>query len=150
MSKNPFNLDERDVAIVRRISTILYFITVYALVGVLLYREFVLHQAIEEFQDIAIITTFNVIVFLGALLFTSGGINPRKIKLRWIIAGYLGFVLIGFVFTIFKDTILLGQELSLTQVVDYFLTVLKVSGLLALVWGLLAYLGSRRVDKQIE
>jgi hypothetical protein len=150
MKKGLFRLDERDLDILRRICTTMYIITVYALMGAQLYRQFVLHQAIEEHEDIAVIIVFNVIVFLGSLLYISGGVDPRKIKLRWIMAGYVGFVLLGFAFTVFKYRILLGQELGLTQVVDYFFTVVKVSGLLALVLGLLAYLGSRRVEKQIE
>jgi len=150
MKKGPFRLDERDLDILRRICTTMYIITMYALMGVQLYRQFVLHQAIEEHEDIAVIIAFNVIVFLGSLLYFSGGVAPQKMKLRWIMAGYAGFVLLGFAFTAFKYRILLGQELGLTQVVDYFFTVVKVSGLLALVLGLLAYLGSRRVEKQIE
>jgi hypothetical protein len=148
--KGSLNLDERDINIVRKICTTLYLITLYSLIGVQLYRQFVLHQAIEEHEDIAIIIAFNVVVFLGSLLYISGGVNPQKVKLRRIIAGYVGFVLIGFIFTVFKYTILLGQELSLMQVVNYFFTVLKVSGLLAIAWGLLAYLGNRRIEKQIE
>ena len=150
MKKGPFRLDERDLDILRRICTTMYFITMYALMGVQLYRQFVLHQAIAEHEDIAVIIAFNVIVFLGALLYISGGVDPRKMKLRWIMVGYAGFVLLGFAFTVFKYRMLLGQKLGLTQVVDYFFTVVKVSGLLALVLGLLAYLGSRGVEKRIE
>ncbi len=150
MKKGPFRLDERDLDILRRICTTMYIITMYALMGVQLYRQFVLHQAIEEHEDIAVIIAFNVIVFLGSLLYIRGGVDRRKMKLRWVLAGYGGFVLLGFAFTVFKYRILLGQELGLTQVVDYFFTVVKVSGLLALVLGLLVYLGSRRIEKQIE
>lgn len=149
MSKIPFNLDERYVNTVCKICAVLYMITVYSLIGILSYRQFVLHQETREFNDIAILTTFNIIVFLGSLLFISGGVNPRKMKRRWIIAGYGGFVLIGFIFTVFKYTVLLGQKLSLAQVVDYFLTVAWISGALALVLGLLAYLGNKRIEKQI-
>ena len=149
-NKRPLNLDERDINIVHKICTTLYLITLYSLIGAQLYRQFVLHQAIEEHEDIAIIIAFNVIVFLGSLLYISGAVDPQKVKLRWIVAGYVGFVLLGFTFTIFKYTIFLGQELSLRQVANYFFTVLKISGLLAIAWGLLAYLGSRRIERQIE
>ena len=150
MKKGPFRLDERNLDVLRRVCTTMYIITMYALMGVQLYRQFVLHQAIEEHEDIAVIIAFNVIVFLGSLLYISGVVDPRKMKLLWIAAGYAGFVLLGFAFTVFKYRILLGQELGLTQVLDYFFTVVKVSGLLALPLGLIAYLGSRRVEKQIE
>jgi hypothetical protein len=152
MRKNPFKfkVDERDLNNLHKVCTILYIITIYSLMGVISYRQFVLHQPHEEWDDIAIIMTVNVIVFIGSLLYIGGSINPKKIKLRKLIAGYIGFVLFGLVFTIFKYTVLLGQELSLVQVWDYFLTILKITGILAIVLGILAYLGSRRIEKQIE
>lgn len=150
MSRRPFNLDERTVKIVLRICATLYAITIYSLIGVMSYRQFVLHQAIKEFQDMAIIVTFNVVAMIGSALYFVGGFAIKKTRLRWIIAGYVGFVLIGFAFTIFKYTVLLDQKLSLNQVVNYFFTVLKITGLLAIVWCLIAYLGNRRIEKQIE
>lgn len=150
MSRRPFNLDERTIKIVLRICATLYAITIYSLIGVMSYRQFVLHQAIKEFQDMAIIVTFNVVAMIGSALYFVGGFAIKKTRLRWIIAGYVGFVLIGFAFTIFKYTVLLDQELSLNQVVSYFFTVLKITGLLAIVWCLIAYLGNRRIEKQIE
>ena len=150
MGKNPFNLDERGINIFRKICTTLYFITLYSLIGVHLYRQFVLHQPSREWNDIAIIITFNVIVLLGSVLYLIGNVNPKKIKLCYIIAGYLGFFLIGFAFTIFKYTVLLGQELSLKQVLNCFFIDLRISGILVIVLGILAYLGSRRIEEQIE
>jgi hypothetical protein len=150
MGQRPFNLDERDRDIFRKVCTTMYIITIYALMGVLLYQQFVLHQPTEEWSDIANITVFNVIVCIGSLLYLGGNVDPRKIKPAYILAGYAGFVLIGLAFTIFKYTILLGQELGLVQVVDYFFTVLKVSGVLVIGWGILAYFGSKRIEKQIE
>ena len=150
MSKKSFKLDERELDIFRKICTTMYIITLYSLMGVISYRQFVLHQPTGEWDDIANITVFNVIVCLGSFLYLGGNINPRKIKSGYIIVGYVGFVLFGLAFTVFKYTILLGQELGLTQVVDYFFTVLKISGILVIGWGLLAYFGSKRIEKQIE
>ena len=150
MSKKPFRIDERDLDIFRKVCTTLYIITIYALVGIQLYRQFVLHQPRKDWNDIAIILTLNIIVCLGALLYVKGGISLKKTKLVYVIAGYAGFVLLGLAFTIFKYTVLLDQELSLMQVWDYLFTVVKISGLLVLGWGLLAYLGNRRIEKQIE
>ena len=150
MKKGPLNLDERHIGIVRQVCTTLYFITLYSLIAVQLYRQFVLQQEIKEHQDIAIIIAFNVLALLGSVLYLSGSFSPRKLKWRWIISGYLVFVVIGLGFTIFKYTVLLGQDLSWARVADYLLVVLEVSGLLALGLGLLAYLGYRRIDKQIE
>ncbi len=150
MAKGPLRLDERETNVFRNIGTTLYIITLFSLIGIQLYRQFVLGQPQQEWDDIAMLISLNVIALLGSVLFLSGAINPKKIKLPYIIAGYLGFVLLGFAFTIFKYTVLLDQGLTLGQVGDYFLIVLKISGILVLVWGVLAYLGSRRLDKQIE
>jgi heme/copper-type cytochrome/quinol oxidase subunit 3 len=150
MNKGPFRLDEREMNVFRSICTTLYFITLYSLIGIQMYRQFALGQPQQEWNDIAMLIAVNVIVLLGSALFLSGAINPRKVKLSYIIVGYLGFVLLGFAFTIFKYTVLLDQGLTLRRIADYFFTVLKISGILVLVWGILAYLGSRRLEKQIE
>jgi hypothetical protein len=86
---------------------------------------------------------------LGLTLYLTGVINPRKIKLRYLLAGYALFVLVGFLFTIFKYTVLLGQDINLAQVWSSLSTVVIISGILVLALGLLAYLGNRRIDKQI-
>lgn len=150
MSKRYFIFDEREVTTFLKLCTILYIITLFSLMIMQLYRQFVLEQPQREWNDIAMVITVNVLVILGSVLYLTGSVNPKKIKLRYILAGYGGFVLIGFLFTIFKYTVLLGEDLTLKQVVDYFWTVLVISGILVLVWGLLAYLGSRRIEKQIE
>ncbi len=150
MSRRRFNLDERGTSIVRRISTVLYIFTLYALIGIQLYRQFVLHQPRKDWQDIAVIITINAIAWIGSLLYLSGVINPTKIKPAHLLVGYLSFVLIGFLFTIFKYTVLLGQALELGEVLDYLFIVIKVSAGLLIVWALLAYIGSKRIEKQIE
>ena len=150
MSKRFLNLDERGMGIMRQISTVLYVITLYSLVAVQLYRQFALHQPNEEWNDIAIIITFNVIVWIGAVLYLTGLVNPKKMKMRSLIAGFIGFVLIGFAFTVFKYSVLLHQRLVMSHVVDYLLTVIKISAFLVITWGLIAYLGNLRMEKQIE
>lgn len=150
MSRTPFNLDERSIGIVRKISTVLYILTIYSLIGVQLYRQFALKQPTEAWEDIAIIITFNAVVWVGAVLYLSGVVNPKNINLRYLLAGYLGFILIGLVFTVFKYNVFESQPLSMDQVLEYLLIIVKVSGILAIVLGLLAYLGSRRVEKTLE
>ena len=150
MSKRFLNLDERGMGIIRQISTVLYVITLYSLIAVQLYRQFALHQSNEEWNDIAIIITFNVIVWLGVVLYLTGLVNPRNVKLRYLIAGFIGFVLIGFAFTVFKYSVLLQQKLVMRHVLDYLLTVIKISAFLVISWGLIAYLGNLRMEKRIE
>jgi heme/copper-type cytochrome/quinol oxidase subunit 3 len=150
MHKLPFNLDEREMNDFRNICTIMYIITLFALMSIQLYRQFVLYQPQQEWNDIAMLMTINVIVLLGAVLYLTGAVNPKKIRRSYLIAGYVGFVLLGFAFTVFKYTVILGQQIGLVQVWDYLLTVILISGVLAFALGILAYLGSRRIDKQIE
>jgi hypothetical protein len=150
MSKQLFKTDERGKHIARQISTIMYIITIYSLIGFQLYRQFALNQPSEEWNDIAILISFNVIVWLGSLLYFSGVFNPKVVRIRYIVIGFTGFVILGLAFTIFIYTVLLGQTLSIKQITDYFFTVLKISALLVAFWGFLAYLGSKRVEKQIK
>jgi hypothetical protein len=94
--------------------------------------------------------TANILFLFGLTLYLIGAINPREIKLPNILVGYALFVLVGFLFTIFKYAVLLGQEINLLQVWDSLSTVVIISGILMLALGLLAYLGNRRIDKQIS
>ena len=150
MSKKLFNIDEREMNTFRKICTTMYIITIYTLMAILAYRQYVLGQPHQQWDDIALLTAFNVIVLLGAALYLTGGINPVKIKFRYIIAGYLGFVLLGFGYTIFKYAVLQGLNVNLAFAFDKLKTIIVISGLLVLGWGFLAYLGSRRLEKRIE
>lgn len=149
MSNTPLNLDERNVNIILRICTVLYILTLAALIFTQLYRQFVLHQATQEWQDIANIIVLNLIVLFGSVLYL-GGVTPQKVKLRHILVLYAGFVLIGVIFTIFKYAILLGQKVSLVEVRNYLLIVSVICGALIAVWSLLAYLGKKRIEKRLE
>ncbi len=150
MSKAPFNPDEREQNVFRNLVTALYFVTLAALIGMQLYRQFVLGQPSEEWDDIALLITFNVLFLLGGGLYLSGTVNLKNIKTRHIVIGYTVFVLFGLVFTIFKYGVLLGQDVGLAQVWDYILIILPITAVLLTGWGLLAYLGYRRIEKQLE
>ncbi len=84
------------------------------------------------------------------MLYLSGVVNPKVVRIRYLIVGFTGFVLLGLAFTIFKYSILLEQTLSVRQLLDNFFTVLKISALLIGFWGLLAYLGNKRMEKRIR
>lgn len=150
MSKRFLKLDERENRIVRRISSVLYIVTLYSLIGIQLYRQFVLNQPSEEWNDIAILISINAIVWIGSLLYLSGIVNPQVVRIRYLIFGFTGFVLLGLAFTIFKYSILLEQTLSVRQLLDTFFTVLKISAVLIGFWGFLAYLGNKRMEKRIR
>jgi hypothetical protein len=150
MNKKPFNLDERETNTFRSVCTLLYLLTIFSLMIIQLYRQFVLNQPQEAWNDIAMLLTVNILALLGLTLYLTGVINPRRIKLRDILIGYALFVLVGFLFTIFKYAVLLGQEINLAQVWSYLSTVVIISGIIVLALALLAYLGNRRIDKQIS
>jgi hypothetical protein len=150
MKKKPFRLDERNLNIFRKICTTLYLLTIYTLIGIISYRQFVLHQPNEEWNDIAMLLTINILATLGAYLFATGVVDIRKFKFHHILIGFTGFVAIGITFTITKYAVILGQDLSWGDVWEYLWIVVKISGLLALGLGFLAFLGSRRIEKLIE
>ena len=150
MPNRPFSLDEREQNVYRSLITWLYFITLTVLIAMQLYRQFALDQPMEQWNDIALLITFNVLFLLGGGLYLSVALNLRKIKARYIVIGYAAFVLIGLLFTIFKYALLLGQDVGLEQIWDYFLIVAPITAVLLIFWGLLGYLGHRRVEKQIE
>jgi hypothetical protein len=150
MDKRPFNFDERETNTFRSVCTVLYLLTLFSLIIIQLYRQFVLNQPQEAWNDIAMLLTVNILGMLGLTLYLTGVVNPRRIKLCYLLVGYALFVLIGLLFTIFKYTVLLGQEFNLGQVWSYLSIVVIISGILVLALGLLAYLGNRRIDRQIS
>lgn len=148
MSKAPFNMDERNMTVVLRVSGVMYYLTLMALVIILLYRQFVLDQPLEAYQDIANILTVNVLVFIGLILYL-GGISVPRMTIRSVVAFYLGFVTLGFAFTMFKYTVLLGEPLSISMFLENLFVVSSICGILVLIWALLAYIGNRRIEKKI-
>lgn len=150
MRKRLFNLDERERNICRNLIAVLYFITLAVLIGMQLYRQFVLGQPSEQWNDIALLITSNVLFLLGGGFYLSGTVNLKNIKIRNIVIGYTVFVLVGLLFTIFKYAVLLGQHVGLEQVWDYFLIILPITAVLMIGWGLLGYLGHQRMEKQLE
>ena len=150
MSKQFSKIDEREKRIVRRVSSFLYILTLYSLIGFQLYRQFVLNQPSEEWNDIAILISINAIVWIGSVLYLSGVFNPKVVRMRYLIVAFTGFVILGLAFTIFKYSVLLDQTLSMRQILDTGFMVVKISALLTVFWGILAYLGNKRIEKRIR
>ena len=150
MRKRLFILDERERIVFRDLIAVLYFITLAVLIAMQLYRQFVLNQPLGQWNDMALLITFNILFLLGGGLYLSGTVNLKKIKARYIVIGYAVFVLLGLLFTIFKYAVFLKQDVRLEQVWDYFLIILPITAVLVIAWGLLGYLGYRRMEKMIE
>ena len=148
--KNTFNLDERERNVFNNLIRILYFITLVVLIGMQLYRQFVLEQSQDQWNDIALLISFNALFLLAGGLYLSGTLNLKNIRKRYILFAYAAFVLIGLFFTIFKYAVLLGQDVGLEQIWDYFLIVLPITAVLTIIWGLFGYIGYLRMEKKLE
>ena len=143
------NLDERNLGVIQKVSAIMYFINVMIIAGILIYRQFVLGQNTEQFMDIANLLVFNVIVAIAAILYL-GGIPFPRIKVKTILLIYVIFVTIGFLFTLFKYAVLQNNPLSFTESLDALLIILVICGLFMFIYGLFAYLGSKKLEKDIS
>ena len=148
-NKKPFlNMDERNKQIALRIIAIMYYLTIFAMQGIAIYRQFVLGQELSEFEDIAILMTINSLFLISALLY-FGGIPVRKLKIKTIILAYLVFVVLGSLFTYAKYNIFGNSDLSFKQLFDKLIIVCAIIGIMMAFWILLSILGKRRTEKEI-
>ena len=143
------NIDERNRGVILKVCSIMYFITLMALTFVLLYRQFILHQSIEQFTDIANILVFNVIVVIAAVLYL-GGITFPRIKPLSVLLIYIAFVSFGFLFTLFKYSILLDQPLTLLFAIEKLALILVICALFMFIYVLFAYLGQKKIESDIS
>ncbi len=149
-SIKPFmNMDERNKLIALKITAIMYFLTIIALQGVVMYRQFALGQSIYEFEDFAIILTVNSLFLISALLY-FGAIPLQKIKIKIILSFYAAIVILGSLFTYVKYNVFQGVDLSFSQLFDKFLIIIAISGIIVFFFVLFSILGKRKLDKEIE
>jgi hypothetical protein len=120
-----------------------------AITFVLLYRQFVLHQNVEQFTDIANILVFNVVVVIAAILYL-GGITFPRIKPLTVLVIYVAFVCFGFLFTLFKYSILLDRPLTLFQTFEKLAIILVICALFMFIYVLFAYLGQKKIESDIS
>lgn len=149
-NKKPFlNMDERNKKIAFKIIAIMYFLTIIAMQGIILYRQFVLKQEMKDFEDIAVIVTINSLFLISALLY-YGAIPIRKLKIKSILFIYLGFVLLGSLFTYVKYNIIQKVGLTFEQLADKLIIIFSIIGLMMGFWIVLSVIGKRRLDKELE
>lgn len=149
-SIKPFmNMDERNKLIALKITAIMYFLTIIAMQGVVIYRQFALGQSIYDFEDFAIILTVNSLFLISALLY-FGAIPLRKIKIKIILSFYAAIVILGSLFTYVKYNVFQGADLSFSQLFDKFLIIIAISGIIVFFFVLFSILGKRKLDKEIE
>lgn len=148
--KKPFlNMDERNRHIAYKVVAVMYFLTIIAIYGIILYRQFVLAQEISEFEDIAIIMTINSLFLISALLY-FGAIQIRRLKIKSILLIYVVFVVLGSLFTYAKYNIFQSPGLSFQQLFDKLIIIMTIIGLIMGFWVLLSILAKKRLDKEIE
>ncbi|MEN8228121.1 MAG: hypothetical protein ABFS38_08205 [Bacteroidota bacterium] len=142
-------MDERNKQIALRVIAIMYFLTIFAMQIIAVYRQFVLGQELSEFEDIAILMTINSLFLISALLY-FGAIPVQKLKVKTIILAYLLFVVLGSIFTYAKYNIFGSADLSFKQLFDKLIIVSAIIGIMMAFWILLSILSKRRLDKELE
>jgi hypothetical protein len=128
---------------------VMYFLTIIAIQFIVLYRQFALNQSIRDFEDIAIIMTVNSLFLLSAL-FYFGAIPLQRLRIKTILLAYAAIVVLGGIFIYLKYRVFLKPGLSMEELLDKFLIVCAVSGLIVLFFVLFSFLGKRRLDKELE
>lgn len=147
--KTFLNMDERNRQIAQRIMSIMYLLTILAMQGIVLYRQFALGQELQEFEDIAAIMTVNTLFLVSALLY-FGAIPIQKLKVKSILLVYLLLVVLGSVFTLVKYRLFGSQALSFGQIFHKLLIVYAVTGIILLFFILFSILGKKRVERELE
>lgn len=142
-------MDERSKLVAYKVIAIMYFLTILAIEGVILYRQFALGQSIRDFEDLAIILTVNSLFLISALLY-FGAIPIQKLKIKTILWGYIAIVVLGAVFTYLKYNIFQSPGLPFRQLVDKLLIISAISGLIVGFFILFSFLGIKRLDKELE
>ena len=149
-NKRPFlNMDERNKKIAYKVIAVMYFLTIIAMQGIVLYRQFALGQEMSDFEDIAILMTINSLFLISALIY-FGALPIRKLKIKNIILYYLILVVMGSAFTYLKYNVFQSPGLSIEQLFDKLIIIISIIGLIMGFWILLSYLGKKRIDKELE
>ena len=142
-------MDERNKQIAYKVISIMYFLTIIAIQGIVIYRQFALGQEIDDFEDIAIIMTVNSLFLISALLY-FGAIPIRKLKIKSILLRYVLFIILGSMFTYTKYNIFQSPGLSFKQLFDKLIIVSAIIGIMMLFFILFSILGKRRTEKELE
>jgi hypothetical protein len=148
--KKPFlNIDERNKQVAYRIISIMYFLTIFAMQAIVLYRQFALGQELHEFKDLAIIMTVNSLFLISALLY-FGAIPIRRLKIKSILLIYLLLVTMGSLFTYAKYNLFGNAKLSFSQLFDKLIAVYAITGIIMLFFIVFSILGKRKMEKELE
>jgi len=144
MNKPSFRSDERTISLIRKICTCFYFVTMVALCCILLYRQLILGQPLDELHDLAMLVTANIILWIGAALY-YGGLTIGRVRALPVILIYLVLVAAGTIFTTWKY-----GSTTFGEIAGHFITVATISAGLVAIWAILAYVGQRGMDRELS
>ena len=135
--------DERTLNVNARVSQVSLMLTQLGLYAIIFYRVYILQQPDETVNDLRILLTVSVFGTMIATLYL-GGLLP-KLKFKTLVFIYLGFVaFLGTVLTLWLGV----PDLSDWQ--NNILPVLVGPAILIGAYWLFAWLGAKRIEKQIE
>lgn len=138
----PFK-DERFQNIFKTLCTRFYIITMLLVYGMIMYRSMILKQPQTEFEDLLIIMTLNVVLFIPAILYYAG-LSFKKVRPLNLALLFILMVGIGTVFTIFKyqiyDPVFILGKLGI---------IATIIAILMLVYGFFAWFGYKKVEDEI-
>ena len=142
-------MDERNKQIAYRIIAIMYFLTIFAMQAIVIYRQIALGQELSEFEDIAIIMTVNSLFLISALLY-FGAIPIRKLKIKSILLIYLLLVTLGSLFIYTKYSLFGSAKLSFSQLFDKLIAVYAIIGIIMFFFIIFSILGKRKMERELE
>jgi hypothetical protein len=143
MRQPGLQVDERSASIFRKVCTRMYVTTIALLWLDVFYRQVWLRQPITEILDIALILIASVTFAIGAILYSGGVILPR-FRASIVVVFYLTCVVAGTVFWVLKDS-----DTSAASGLAKLVVVACLSAIFVLLYLLAAYLGTRKLDKEL-
>lgn len=141
--KQPFVTDERMQVITGRIAVIFLGLTQVAISGIILYRRYFLGQGDEYYYDIRIVLGVSVFGYIAARLY-YGAVLP-VLSFRKLAYIYVGSVLFL--------SVVLSIWFGLPTIDDWQITILPVllgPAVLVSAYWLMAYLGKKRMEKEMS
>jgi hypothetical protein len=150
MAKKRFlNMDERNRNVANRVMSVMYLLTILAMQGIVIYRQFFLGQTYKDFEDIAILMTVNSLFVVAGLLY-FGAIPLQRIKIKTLLLIYGLIVVLGSAFIYIKYMLIQTPALSWEALLNKIYIVAAVSGLVVFFFVLFAWLGKRKLEKELE
>jgi hypothetical protein len=146
----PFlNMDERNKQVAYRVMAIMYLLTILALQGIVIYRQFVMGQSIRDFEDIAVVMTVNSLFLVSALLY-FGAIPVQKLKIKSVLTASVAIVILGAIFIYLKYNVFQSPGLSWEELLHKLLIISAVSGIIVLFFVAFLLLGQKRMRKELD